>query len=387
MKNQNTKRDILDELFTSPSKDTHDILSEISSVWSDDVLDQILYTDLKDTQEEIESEEINMWEFFIETQDSKDILQQVGNIEIYDTQDVLKNYTPQWNLDKEKKSSLNNILSGWWLFTKYILTSSFIFIVLMAGVNYSAYIEIARSYFNPEIFEANKESMLASIQSTQISSLKAEVREEETKEQKETITQKNSLQNSFVEKPTQGTIEMAQNKTFHSMEKLINTSTQWVHIDIEMVPYENRIVIPKLGKNIPLIDVKNKTVKNVGELDSIFMQELINGIVRYPGSALPWEIGNSFIFWHSSNFPWLEGKYNDVFALLDNLTFWDEIIAYYWQKKYIYKITQKSVIKPWDTDILKRNNNKAEITLMTCWPVGTTLNRMIVIWELIEQDI
>jgi hypothetical protein len=36
------------------------------------------------------------------------------------------------------------------------------------------------------------------------------------------------------------------------------------------------------------------------------MKELENGIIRYPGSAKPGENGTSFIFGHSSNFPWVK---------------------------------------------------------------------------------
>jgi sortase (surface protein transpeptidase) len=114
------------------------------------------------------------------------------------------------------------------------------------------------------------------------------------------------------------------------------------------------------------------------------MAELANWVVRYPWSSRPWEIWNSFIFWHSSNFPWIKWDYNDVFALLDNVVFWDEIIAYYNQKKYVYKVREKKIIKPGDVSILKKDTKKAEITLMTCWPVWTTLNRMVVIRELVE---
>ena len=68
-----------------------------------------------------------------------------------------------------------------------------------------------------------------------------------------------------------------------------------------------------------------------------------------------------------------------MFALLDNVVFGDEIIAYYDQKKYVYKVTQKKVIRPGDTSVLQKVEGKKQISLMTCWPVGTTLNRMIVI--------
>jgi sortase A len=115
------------------------------------------------------------------------------------------------------------------------------------------------------------------------------------------------------------------------------------------------------------------------------MKELERGIIRYPGSAKPGEDGSSFIFWHSSNFPWIKWDYNDVFSLLDNVTNNDEIIVYYDQKKYVYKITEKKVITPWDVSILNRDEKKPEITLMTCWPIWTTLNRLIVTWELVEK--
>lgn len=115
------------------------------------------------------------------------------------------------------------------------------------------------------------------------------------------------------------------------------------------------------------------------------MDELENGVIRYPGSAKPGEKGNSFIFGHSSNFPWMEGEYNDVFALLDKVVYDDEVIVYYGQEKYVYKIQRKEVIRPGDVSVLKNNtDDRSEITLMTCWPIGTTLNRLILIGELVD---
>ena len=125
-------------------------------------------------------------------------------------------------------------------------------------------------------------------------------------------------------------------------------------------------------------------VKDVKELEDVFMKDLEKWVVRYPWSAKPGTNWNAFIFWHSSNFPWMPGEYKDVFALLDKLEFQDEIVVFYNQKKYTYKITEKKVVKPWDVSVLKRDNNKAEITLMTCWPVWTTKNRILVVWQLVE---
>ena len=249
---------------------------------------------------------------------------------------------------------------------KYFATSTVIFMLLLSASNYSAYIEIARSYLNPELLEQNKNALMSSVNGSQLL--------EETATgtvEKETTNQK---------------VSTVKNKTYHSMDKLLSGGYDAsLNMQIDIVPYENRVVIPKIGKNIPLVDVKNKTVQNVKELESVFMEELTNGIIRYPGSAKPGEEWNSFIFGHSSNFPWMKWEYNDVFALLDNVVFGDEIIVYYNQKKYVYKIREKNIIKPGDVSVLKRNKWKSEISLMTCWPVGTALERYIIFGELVEK--
>lgn len=261
----------------------------------------------------------------------------------------------------EKQPS--KILDGIIFFIKYIATSGTIFGVLLLTTNYSAYVEIAKSYLNPEGLQANQQSLLASVNGASI--------ESEKKVQEELSTAQKA--------------EMVKNKTYHSMDKLMQDSKALQDdINIEITPYENRIIIPKIAKNIPLVDVENKYVQNTAELDNIFMDELSKWVVRYPGTAKPGEVGNSFIFGHSSNFPWIKGEYNDVFALLDKVEFGDEIITYYNQKKFIYKVREKRVIKPGDISVLKRDHGKKEISIMTCWPVGTTLNRMIVIGELVE---
>ena len=99
------------------------------------------------------------------------------------------------------------------------------------------------------------------------------------------------------------------------------------------------------------------------------MKDLENGVVRYPSSVKPGENGNTFIFGHSSNFPWINGDYNDVFALLDTLEYGDEIIIYYEQKKYVYKIRKKQVIDPNNVCVITKHTLKPYLTLMTCWPI------------------
>jgi sortase (surface protein transpeptidase) len=113
-----------------------------------------------------------------------------------------------------------------------------------------------------------------------------------------------------------------------------------------VTPYENRIIIPKIGKNIPLVDVDHDAGVSYTQMHEIFMEELKKGVVRYPGTAKPGEVGNAFVFGHSSNYPWIKSEYNDIFALLDNLATGDEIIVFYDQQKYVYHVTDRATVKP-----------------------------------------
>ena len=253
---------------------------------------------------------------------------------------------------------------------KYVLTSSLIFWILMVSTNYSAYINIGKSYIYKEKIETESRWLISSVEASNI-----------TKKVQEKIKI-----DTVRKKQEENQAEEEESGAEYSINKLITLANKKdINLDIEITPYENRIVIPKIWKNIPLVDIKNRKIEWEEELNSIFMEELENGVIRYPGSATPGNDGTTFIFWHSSNFPWMEGDYNEVFARLDQVKYNDDIIIYYWQKKFTYRIREKKVIKPGDVSVLKRNKKKSELTLMTCWPIGTTLKRLVVTWELIEE--
>ncbi|MDP2091042.1 MAG: sortase [Candidatus Gracilibacteria bacterium] len=274
--------------------------------------------------------------------------------------DEVVNIIENSNIKKIVKKN-NSIVSGFLFLSKYALTSSLIFGVLLISTNYSAYFNIAKSYIFKSELESRENKLISSVEAA---SIKEKYAEEKIKE----LEKKDDLDSE------------------HSIRKMKKTQDKEnINLNIDITPYENRLVIPKIGKNVPLVDIKNRTVEGQKELHGIFMKELEKGIIRYPGSAKPGQIGNSFIFGHSSNFPWAKGEYNEVFALLDKVTYDDEIVVYYGQEKYTYKITQKKVITPGDVSVLDKKSDKKEITLMTCWPIGTTLNRLIVTGELVKK--
>ena len=64
----------------------------------------------------------------------------------------------------------------------------------------------------------------------------------------------------------------------------------------------------------------------------------------------------------------------------------DTFYVNYQQKRYVYKITRTEVVKPTDVGALNTDNSKPVATLITCTPLGTALNRLLVFADQISPD-
>jgi LPXTG-site transpeptidase (sortase) family protein len=257
----------------------------------------------------------------------------------------------------------------------YVAVSTAVFAILLIATNWSAYWSIAANFIQPGGLEGSANQIEQTLSTSKISvfaNAEGTLHQLEQKERAQDIKAQLDAEKVSVEEDP------------FSMRQLI-PDTPSINTDFVITPYENRIIIPKIGKNIPLVDVAGLSGFDFEHMENIFMQELEKGVVRYPGTALPGEKGNAFIFGHSSNYPWVKGEYNEVFALLDHLEFGDQIIVYYNQKKFVYTIREKKVVRPGDVKALERDPEASELSLMTCWPIGTTLKRMLVFAELTKE--
>ncbi|MBC7503623.1 class E sortase [Candidatus Gracilibacteria bacterium] len=245
----------------------------------------------------------------------------------------------------------------------------------MGLLNFSAYSAMVTNWVNPGLMLTRQGAIESALSSSNISVHASDLGD--IHDSLESLTQKVVLTDP----------DIVYSRSYDSDRLLSGFSRGSDSATFSVTPYENRIIIPRLGKNIPLVDVDHDPQAKFGEMQDVFMEELKKGVVRYPGTARPGEIGNAFIFGHSSNYPWIKSEYNDVFALIDTLQNGDEIIVYYNQHKYIYRITDRVIVEPGNTKVLSaRDPNKKEISLMTCWPVGTALNRYIIFGELVENQ-
>lgn len=283
--------------------------------------------------------------------------------EIFDTTHDIIDWAKKEEVKIEKKHRwLRNIRS----FIHFILLTSLLFIILLLLSNWSAYSAFARAMLAPDQLEQEQQAMEGGLANTEIKS-HTNARDAREERRKRVI---------------QRQMEKSQGNTPELGASYFDQDISRVSLSVNIAPYEDRIIIPKIGKNIPLVNVEHHDADSSNEWHKIFMKELENGIIKYPGSADPGESGNSFIFGHSSNYPWAKGNYNDVFALLNELDAGDEIIVFFKQKKFVYVVKEKIIVKPGHVSSLAGDENMKRMTLMTCWPLGTTLNRLLVVTEL-----
>lgn len=168
--------------------------------------------------------------------------------------------------------------------------------------------------------------------------------------------------------------------TFRKKELKPKNQAKLVFEKMPVYPSDNRLVIPRIGKNVPLITVPRH--RNWQKLENTIQKGLQNGVVVHPVSADPGNFGNFFLTGHSSYYTWDKGRYKDVFALLHEVKV-NDIVEIYWEgKKYTYKMEEKKVVKPTAVEILEQPDDRKEITLMTCTPIGTNKNRLILVGRL-----
>lgn len=139
----------------------------------------------------------------------------------------------------------------------------------------------------------------------------------------------------------------------------------------ETVPPEPTITIPKINVHAPVI--YPTSTANSPNYDP----ELESGVVHYPNTAMPGQAGNVVIFGHSSNDWWQPGNYKFVFVLLDKLVPGDTFSINYNSKRFIYQVSSSKVVEASDLSVLAPSNEPI-VTLITCWPAGTSLKREII---------
>ena len=138
------------------------------------------------------------------------------------------------------------------------------------------------------------------------------------------------------------------------------------------------IIVPKIGINAAVIPAVNPT--NPKEYD----EALLKGVAHASTSFFPNENGVVYLFSHSTNYEWFVKDLNAVFYLMKNLEPGDIAILVYKGTRYIYSITEKRVVSPKEISYMAPIEGKRMLILETCWPPGSTTQRLLVLANLID---
>lgn len=142
-----------------------------------------------------------------------------------------------------------------------------------------------------------------------------------------------------------------------------------------------RLEVPSLKMDVPIIWTTNT---------ANFETDLQSGVVHYPGTAMPGQLGTTYIAGHSSNYIWDKGAYNRVFTHLDQMaldTSFSITVTQTNGKQAIfhYVVTSQQQFYPTDQAQFK-NQAKSIVALSTCWPVNSTAKRLVVFGTLTQVE-
>ncbi len=132
------------------------------------------------------------------------------------------------------------------------------------------------------------------------------------------------------------------------------------------------------GITIPSIFIDEPVIYNVDPNDEkVYKEALKHGIAHASSTAFPGGGGLGYYFAHSSTTNFVR-QYNAVFYLLGKLKNGDEIYIWREGKRYDYQVYEKKVTGAGDLSFLKAYYPADTVVLQTCWPPGTTEERLLV---------
>ena len=138
--------------------------------------------------------------------------------------------------------------------------------------------------------------------------------------------------------------------------------------DPNHVNVSDRLVIPGIKVDMPIFESTNAGI-------------LLKGGWVFPNTSTPDKGRNTVIFGH--RFRYLPPITNTFYSL-DKVEVEDTFTIAWKGVIYSYKITEKKIIEPTDFSVLNQNS-ESKITLITCAPLFSTKQRLVVIGTLVKN--
>jgi LPXTG-site transpeptidase (sortase) family protein len=146
---------------------------------------------------------------------------------------------------------------------------------------------------------------------------------------------------------------------------------------LPLTEVEDSIYIPKIGVMAPIV-VEDSDDKDV------LLKSLDKGVLLFPGSVEPGNIGSTVILGHSSGAIWSSG-YKSVFSLLNKLERGDLIKIYFDNEEFVYRVSRLNILSVEKLDeVVGDNDGTNTLFLSSCWPIGTPWNRIVAMATLVD---
>ena len=168
---------------------------------------------------------------------------------------------------------------------------------------------------------------------------------------------------------------------FRAVKRITEVATQKSKPVIEKPVYQyvdekDQISIPALKILAPVIVPETNDPQKIHQL-------LDQGVIYYPGSPLPSQVGKVVILGHSAPPGWPDIKYDRVFSDIMKLNNDDEVKLTFRQHLYPYRVIEKHVFtKSEEEAFLAQKTNQKLLILSTCYPPGKDAKRYLVVSRL-----
>jgi LPXTG-site transpeptidase (sortase) family protein len=133
---------------------------------------------------------------------------------------------------------------------------------------------------------------------------------------------------------------------------------------------------------IPSLNVYEKVQSNTNPNDAVeYQAALAEGVAHARGSAFPPEGRLVYIFGHSTDGLWNVEAYNAVFYQIKDLQIGELVILHFGEEKFTYQVTKQDIVKSSEIDFVNDARERNILLLQTCWPPGTSWQRLFVTAE------
>ncbi len=129
-----------------------------------------------------------------------------------------------------------------------------------------------------------------------------------------------------------------------TMQEFLDKKQITHSLEFNTLPPSNRLMIPDLNINVPLVDIPAKGGEDFSQGN--FDEELMQGVVKYPTTPSPGSQGNALIFGHSSTEWRKHNEYGFVFRNLPKLKAGQRFQVLWNGQLSTYEMIERKVVLP-----------------------------------------